>query len=48
MGGNPFLVFSVFNFLCGNLGRFFILVSSNPVAIEGEAMEPLLGVLKGS
>ena len=48
MGGNSFLVFLVFNFLCGKLDRCFILVSSNPVAIDGEAMEPPLGVLKGS
>jgi hypothetical protein len=36
-----------FRFLCGNLDRYFILVSSNPVAIEGEAMEPPLGVFEG-
>ena len=50
MGGNPFLVFSFYFYflpLCGNLDRCFILVSSHPVAIEGEAMEPPLGVVKG-
>ena len=45
MGGNLF--FGIFWFLCGNLDRYFILVNSNPVAIEGEAMEPPLVVFEG-
>ena len=31
----------------GNIDRYFIFVSRNkPVAIEGEAMEPSLGILQ--